>query len=135
MGGVLASPKASDARPPISADRTTFASATSAAGSSEVGKDLSFGNALGLHLPTGPPRKLNVKASLHVIRKIRLIPGHEETGWEPIAGDEDEVTRAKHLRSTVTKVPKRCHLHVITSVTTITLGQAKVHDSTNYARR
>jgi len=86
-----ASPNANEARPPITADTMAFASATSASGSLEVGKYLLFGNALGFHFSTRPPRETNVDAPLHVIGQLGLIPGDEEAGGKPITSDEDEL--------------------------------------------
>jgi hypothetical protein len=64
---VPASPKASEDRPPITAETTAFALATSAAGSSEVGKYLLFGYALSFHLPTRAAREADEDAPLHLI--------------------------------------------------------------------
>jgi hypothetical protein len=54
--------------PPTDHRQTTaFASATSAAGSSEVGKYLLFGYALSFHLPTRAAREADEDAPLHLI--------------------------------------------------------------------
>src|SRR5919201_962073 len=117
--GQSGSPNARDARPPMTDDRTTLASATNASGSFEVGKDLSLRDTLRPHVPARLPGELGVKAPLHVVWQIGLVPGHEEAGWHTVPSDENRIARTQYRRGMITEVAERRDFHVTTSVATI----------------
>src|SRR5712691_4163827 len=86
----------SRARPPISAERMMFASATTAGGS-EIAHDLLLGYASGLPLRRDLVGQTQEDLSPHVLGKLGRLPGQKEPGGPTLASDEDDVIGAEHL--------------------------------------
>ena len=106
------------ARPPISADRITFASATTAVGS-EIAQNLLLGHPSSLTLRRDLLGQAQKHLAAHVSRELRGVPGQEEPRGPALTGHEDDVLRPKHLARPVAEVSDRYHSHVITMVVTL----------------
>jgi len=109
--------KTSRARLPISADRMTLASATTAGGS-EIAPDLLLRHASSLALRRDLIGEAQEHLAPDVLRKLGRIPGQEEPGGPALPGDEDDVVGAKHLARSIAELSDRYDSHVITSVVT-----------------
>jgi hypothetical protein len=106
------------ARPPISAERTTFASATTAAGS-EVAEDILLAHTARRALGGNLIRQTEKHLALDVRWEISRTPRQEEPRRPTFAGDQDDVVGAEHLARAIPEVTNRHHSHVITSVVTL----------------
>ncbi len=106
------------ARPPISAERMTFASATTAGGS-EIAENLLLGHPSSLTLCRDLLREAQKHLASHIGRELRGVPGQEEPSGPALTGHENDVVGAKHLARPIAKVPHGHNSHVITMVATL----------------
>ena len=106
-----------ESRQPISAERTKFASATTAGGT-EIAEDPLLGHTASRALC----RDLGGQAQEHfpaeAVGKLGCVPRKEEAGGLSVAGNEDDVVGAEHLARSVAKRSNRHNLHVTTLVAT-----------------
>jgi hypothetical protein len=107
------------ARPPINAERTTFASATTTLGS-EIAENLLLSHASRLALLGNLRGEAAEHLSLHVSGKLRCLPRQEEAGRASSPGYEDDVVGAEHLARAIPKVSNSHDFHVVTVVDTTT---------------
>lgn len=105
------------ARPPISADRTTLASVTTAAGS-EIVEDLLLGCALGLELRADLFGEAQEHFAANLDGQLWRVPWQVEAGRGAVAGNEDHVVGVEHLAGAVAEVANGHDLHVVTFVVT-----------------
>jgi len=105
------------ARPPISAERMTFASATTAGGS-EIAENLLLGHPSSLTLRRDLLGEAQKHLAANIGRELRSVPGQEEPSGSALAGHEDDVVGPKHLARPIAKAPHGHDSHVITMVTT-----------------
>src|SRR6266545_1956589 len=105
------------ARPPMSAERMTLASATTAAGS-EIVEHLLLAGALLVELGADLLGEAQEHFAAHLERQLGRVPRQEEASWGAVAGDEDDVLGAEHLAGAVTEVADGHDLHVVTLVVT-----------------
>jgi len=110
-------PITSRARPPISAERTTFASATTAPGS-EIVEHLLLSYTARLEVRPDLLRQTLEHLAAHLERQLGRVPGQEEAGRRTVARHKDHVLRAKHLARTITEVTNAHNPHVGTTVVT-----------------
>ncbi len=105
------------ARPPISAERMTFASATTAGGS-EIAQNLLLGHPSSLTLRSDLLGEAEEHLATHVGRELRGVPGQEEPRGSALTRHEDDVIGPKHLACPIAEVSYRYHSHVTTMVVT-----------------
>ncbi len=105
------------ARPPISAERMTFASATTAGGG-EIAENLLLGHPSSLTLRRNLLGEAQKHLAANIGRELRSVPGQEEPSGPALAGYEDDVVGPKHLARPIAEVSHRYHPHVTTMVAT-----------------
>lgn len=105
------------ARPPMSAERMTLASAT-AAGGSEIAQNLLLGHPSSLTLRRDLLGEAQKHLASHVGRELRGVPGQEEPRGSALTGHEDDVVGPKHLARPIAEVSHRHDSHVVTMVAT-----------------
>ncbi len=105
------------ARPPVSAERMTFASATTTGGS-EIAQNLLLGHPSSRTLRSDLLGEAEKHLAAHVSRELRGVPGQEKPSGPAVTGHEDDVVGPKHLARPIAKVPHSHHSHVITMVAT-----------------
>jgi hypothetical protein len=88
--GPSADAKTRRARSPISAERTTFASATTASGS-EVAEEILLAHATRLALSRDLIRQPEKHLASNIRRELRRGPRQKKPSWAPLACDEDDV--------------------------------------------
>ena len=105
--------KTSRAQPPTSANKMTFASATTAGGS-EIAQDLLLGHTSSLPLSSDLAGQPKEDLAAHVGGELGRVPRQEEARRPASARDEDDVVGAGHLARSVPEVADGYDAHVIT---------------------
>ncbi len=109
-----ASRSASSSSPVV---KTTFASATTAAGS-EIVEYLLLGCALSVDLRADLFGETQEHFAANFDGQLGCVPGQIEAGRRAVAGDEDDVVGAEHLACVVAEVSNGHDLHVVTNMVT-----------------